>query len=154
MANGTDTTVIYMIVVLLAVAEQVIAIVAGCAPVVSVWVVRKVLNKETGVAQGLSPAAAANHPRTLTQQLMQPGRETHTETPQERRLRKWKRSRASDPYPTMTTRQSTASEEALDPHAVTPGDVDSLERSETWEMGKVASASGKNDAKESSGSVG
>lgn len=153
MADGTDTTVIYMIVVLLAIAEQVIAIIAGCAPVVSAWIVRIVLHKETGVR--ISPAAAAagnaNQPRTLTQRIMRPDRESHAETPQERRLRKWKRSKASDPYPTITTVQSTASEEVL--RGGTPGDGDSVRRSETWELGEVSSHSGRNDGRGSSGSI-
>lgn len=116
MANGKDTTVIYMIVVLLALAEQVIGIVAGCAPVVSTWFVRLVLTKGSRKnAAKISPGAAANAPRTLTQRFW-PNREGgEPETPQERRRRKWKRSTATDPYPLTVTVQTTASEEALDP---------------------------------------
>lgn len=149
MANGTDTTVIYMIVTLLALAEQVIAIVAGCAPVVSAWVVRTVLAPKDTRGAPISPAAFANQPRTLTQR-MRPDRESCAETPQERRLRKWKRSKASDPYPTLTTVQSTVSEERL--RGGTPGDDDSVRRSDTWELGEIPSIS-KNDARENPGSI-
>lgn len=137
MADGKDTTVIYMIVVLLALAEQVIAIVAGNAPVVSAWFVRLVVRKSNPDA--LSPGAAANVPRTITQRF-RPDREGSKETPQERRLRKWKRSGASDPYPiTVTTVQSTASEEALHPKHASLGDAESGRGVEAWEMSEDAS---------------
>ncbi|CAN8101521.1 unnamed protein product [Discula destructiva] len=147
MANGTDTTVIYMIVVLLALAEQVIAIVAGCAPVVSAWFVRLVLQR--GSRDAISPAAAANLPRTITQRF-RPDREggVGQETPQDRRRRKWKRAKASDPYPTITTAQSTASEVALDPGhaaALQVGEAESAHRSETWEMSDFTSVAVKTD---------
>ncbi|KUI60553.1 hypothetical protein VP1G_07728 [Cytospora mali] len=137
MADGTDTTVIYMIVVLLALAEQVIAMVAGNAPVVSAWFVRLVLKR--GKRDAVSPAEAANVPRTLTQRFW-PDREGHQESPKERRLRKWKRSGASDPYPiTITTVQSTASQEALDPRHRSLGDAESGRGSEAWELSENAS---------------
>lgn len=137
MADGTDTTVIYMIVVLLALAEQVIAMVAGNAPVVSAWFVRLVLKR--GKRDAVSPAQAANVPRTITERFW-PDREGGEETPRERRLRKWKRATASDPYPiTFTTGQSTASEEALDPGHRTLTATESNQRSETWELSENGS---------------
>ncbi|ROV90416.1 hypothetical protein VSDG_08426 [Cytospora chrysosperma] len=103
LADGKDTTVIYMIVVLLALVEQVIAVIAGNAPVVSAWFIR-IFVKRGNRDAAISPGAAANVPRTITQRFW-PDREGGKETPQERRLRKWKRSGASDPYPiTITTR--------------------------------------------------
>lgn len=131
MAGGTEKTVIYMIVVLLALAEQVIATVAGNAPVVSAWAVRLVMRRGTLQDQGVSP----NVPRTLTQRFW-PDREGKPESPRERRLRRWKRGSASDPYPitiTTTLQQTTASEEALDPTCGAVGDVESR-RSEAWEL--------------------
>lgn len=151
MANGTDTTVIYMIVVLLALAEQVIAIVAGCAPVVSAWVVRTVLAKESGVSP-ISPAEAANQPRTITRR-MRPDRESREETPQERRVRKWGRGKASDLYPTITTVQSTASEEALDPRSEVGVNGDDVRREETWELGEMGSVSVKGERRGSPVSI-
>lgn len=131
MANGTDTTVIYMIVVLLALAEQVIAMIAGNVPVVSVWFVKLFFRRGTRTA--VSPGAAANLPRTVTERFW-PDREADQGTPRERRLRKWKRSGASDPYPTVTTVRSTASEEALDPGFRAAGAAETDSRSETWEL--------------------
>lgn len=132
MANGTDSTVTYMIVVLLALAEQVIAMVAGNAPVVSAWLVRLVMKRST--RSGASPGAAANVPRTVTERFW-PDREGERETPRDRLARKWRRSKASDPYPTITTGLRTASEEALDPGAGTLGDAESgRSRSEGWEL--------------------
>lgn len=142
MADGTDKTVIYMIVVLLALAEQVIAMVAGNAPVVSAWIVRLVMKRGThGGEPGISPGAAANAPRTLTERFW-PDREgkDEPETPRERRMRKWKRGSASDPYPiTVTTLQSTASEEALDPGCGALADIESGRGSEAWELTEIAS---------------
>lgn len=136
MANGKDTTVIYMIVVLLALAEQVIGIVAGCAPIVSTWFVRLVLPRGSRDAK-ISPGAAANAPRTITQRFW-PNREGgEPETPQERRLRKWKRSTATDPYPLTMTVQTTASEEALDPGFAELRNAESGRRSEGIEMGDI-----------------
>lgn len=141
MANGKDTTVIYMIVVLLALAEQVIGIVAGCAPIVSTWFVRLVLQKGSRDAK-ISPGAAANAPRTITQRFW-PNREGgEPETPRERRLRKWKRATMSDPYPLTTTVQMTASEEALDPGFAELGHAESRPRSEGIEMGNITSVKG------------
>lgn len=138
MADGKDTTVIYMIVVLLALAEQVIAIIAGCAPIVSTWFVRLVLHKGSRDAK-ISPGAAANAPRTITQRFW-PNREgDEPETPRERRLRKWKRSTATDPYPITMTVQSTASEEALDPGFAALGTTESGRASENVELGDVVS---------------
>lgn len=138
MADGTDTTIIYMIVVLLALAEQVIAMVAGNAPVLSAWTVRLVLKGGPRRA-AVSPGAAANLPRTVTQRFW-PDREGAQEPSQERRLRKWKHSGASDPYPLTTTVQSTASEEALDPSGARQfGDAESGLRSETWELSDIGS---------------
>ncbi|KAH8770813.1 hypothetical protein F5883DRAFT_642774 [Diaporthe sp. PMI_573] len=139
MANGKDTTVIYMIVVVLALAEQVIGIVAGCAPIVSTWFVRLVLQKGSRDAK-ISPGAAANAPRTITQRFW-PNREGgEPETPRERRLRKWKRSTATDPYPLTMTVQTTASEEALDPGFAELGNVESGRRSQGIELGEVTPA--------------
>lgn len=138
MADGTDKTVIYMIVVLLALAEQVIAIIAGCAPVVSGWFIRRVMHKGQAGREPASPGGG-NVPRTITERF-RPDREGPEETPRERRLRKWGRGKASDPYPTLTTGQSTASEEALDPRVGTPGDAESERRSETWELSDVEAA--------------
>ncbi|POS69009.1 hypothetical protein DHEL01_v212597 [Diaporthe helianthi] len=142
MANGTDKTVIYMIVVILALAEQVIGIVAGCAPIVSTWVVRLVLHKGSSNAR-ISPGAAANAPRTITQRFW-PNREGgEPETPQERRKRKWKRPKASDPYPLTVTMQTTASEEALDPGFAELGNAESGSgrRSDGIEMGDLTPVS-------------
>ena len=142
MADGKDTTVIYMIVVLLALAEQVIGIVAGCAPIVSTWFVRLVLRKGSRDAK-ISPGAAANAPRTITQRF-RPDREGgEPETPRERRLRKCGRSTASDPYPITMTVQSTASEEALDPGFAALGNIESGRRSEGLELSDVTSVSGE-----------
>lgn len=138
MADGTDSTVIYMIVVMLALAEQVIAIVAGNAPVISAWFVRLVRKKTThGVA---SPGAAANLPRTVTERFW-PDREGEADIPRDRRLKKWRRSKASDPYPTITTVQGTTSEEALDPglFETGPPDVESGHGVELWELRENAS---------------
>lgn len=145
LADGKDTTVIYMIVVLLALAEQVIAVIAGNAPVVSAWFIRLFVNRGNRDA-AISPGAAANVPRTITQRFW-PDREGGKETPQERRLRKWKRSGASDPYPiTITTVRTTASQEALDPGCKTLGDAESGGRSEAWELSERAStAAGTNN---------
>jgi hypothetical protein len=133
-ANGKDTTVIYMIVVILALAEQVIGIVAGCAPIVSTWFVRLVLHKGSRDHNKISPGAAANAPRTITERFW-PNREGgKPETPRERRLRKWKRSTATDPYPLTVTVQTTASQEALDPGCVELGNAESARRSDGIEM--------------------
>ncbi|KAJ0106935.1 hypothetical protein J7T55_011030 [Diaporthe amygdali] len=143
MADGTDTTVIYMIVVILALAEQVIGIVAGCAPIVSTWFVRLVLRKGSRDAK-ISPAAAANAPRTLTQRFKLDREGGEPETPQERRLRKWKRSKASDPYPTLnTTILTTASEEALDPGFEALRNAESGRRSDALELSDVTSVGGR-----------
>ncbi|KAK2613136.1 hypothetical protein N8I77_000065 [Diaporthe amygdali] len=143
MADGTDTTVIYMIVVILALAEQVIGIVAGCAPIVSTWFVRLVLRKGSRDVK-ISPAAAANAPRTLTQRFKLDREGGEPETPQERRLRKWKRSKASDPYPTLnTTILTTASEEALDPGFEALRNAESGRRSDALELSDVASVGGR-----------
>lgn len=134
-AKGKDTTVIYMIVVFLAISEQVIAMVAGNAPVVSAWVVRKM---RRGKRDNISPAAAANKPRTLTERFW-PNREGDPESPRERR-RKWKHSGGSDPYPiTITTMQSAASQEALDPRHRSLDDNESGPGSEAWELGENVS---------------
>lgn len=144
MADGKDVTVIYMIVVLLALAEQVIAVIAGNAPVMSAWFVRLFLKRGSRDA-AISPGAAANVPRTITQRFW-PDREGHKETPRERQLRKWKRSGASDPYPiTVTTVRTTASQEALDPGCKILADTESGGRSEVWELSERAStAAGTN----------
>ena len=129
-----------MIVVFLALAEQVIAMVAGNAPVVSAWFVRLVLKR--GKRDAISPAQAANVPRTITERFW-PDREGGEETPRERRLRKWKRSTPSDPYPiTLTTGRSTASEEALDPGNRTLTASESGQRSEAWELSESGSIAG------------
>lgn len=146
MADGTDKTVIYMIVVLLALAEQVIALIAGNAPVVSAWFVRLFLKKGSR-DDAVSPGAAANVPRTISQRFW-PDREGGEETPRERRLRKWKRSGASDPYPiTVTTMRTTASQEALDPGQKVLGDMESGRGgAEAWELSERAStAAGTNN---------
>lgn len=146
MADGKDTTVIYMIVVLLALAEQVIGIVAGCAPIVSTWFVRLVLHKGSrgDAAAKISPGAAANAPRTITQRFWPDREGGEPETPRERRLRKWKRSTATDPYPITMTVQSTASEEALDPGTFARlGTAESGRASEGVELGDVVSVKGK-----------
>lgn len=137
MADGTNTTVIYMIVVLLALAEQVIAIVAGNSPVISAWFVRLVRKKTTHDFAG--PGAAANLPRTVTERIW-PDREGGEETSRNRRLRKWRRSKASDPYPMITTVQGTTSEEALDPglFGTGPPDVESGHGEEMWELSENA----------------
>ncbi|KAK7698062.1 hypothetical protein SLS64_012940 [Diaporthe eres] len=143
MADGKDTTVIYMIVVILALAEQVIGIVAGCAPIVSTWFVRLVLHKGSRGDAKISPGAAANAPRTITQRFWPDREGGQPETPRERRLRKWKRSTATDPYPITMTVQSTASEEALDPGFAALGTAESGRASEGVELGDVASVRGK-----------
>lgn len=137
-ANGKDTTVIYMVVVALALAEQVIAIIAGCAPVVSTWFVRLVLHRGSRDAK-ISPGAAANAPRTITQRFWPDREGGEPETPRERRLRKWKRSTATDPYPITMTVQSTASEEALDPGFAALGITESGRGSEGVELTEVTS---------------
>lgn len=142
MANGTDSTVTYMIVVLLALAEQVIAMVAGNAPVVSAWLVRLVMRRSARRGCGgdkASPGAAANVPRTITQRFWpdregEGGPDTTRETPRDRLARKWRRSKASDPYPTITTGLRTTSEEALDPRSGVLEDAESGRRSDAWEM--------------------
>lgn len=133
MANGVDRTVIYMIVVLLALAEQVIAIVAGNAPVSTAWFVRLVRKKTTHDVA--SPGAAANLPRTVTARFW-PDREGEADSPHGRRLRNCRRSKASDPYPTTSTVQGTTSEEALDPglYQNGPPDVESGHGVEMWEL--------------------
>lgn len=142
MADGKDTTVIYMIVVALALAEQVIGIVAGCAPIVSTWFVRLVLHRGSRDAK-ISPGAAANAPRTITQRFWPDREGGEPETPRERRLRKWKRSTATDPYPITMTVQSTASEEALDPGFAALGATESGRASEGVELSEVTSVRGK-----------
>ncbi|KAI3395432.1 hypothetical protein diail_1361 [Diaporthe ilicicola] len=136
LAKGKDTTVIYMIVVFLAISEQVIAMVAGNAPVVSAWIVRTM---RRGKRDNISPAAAANVPRTITERFW-PNREAETGTPHAGRLRKWKHSGGSDPYPiTITTMQSTASQEALDPRHRALDDNESGPVSEAWELNEHVS---------------
>lgn len=144
MADGTDSTIIYMIVVFLALAEQVIAIVAGNAPVVSAWFVRLVRKKTT--RDIASPGAAANLPRTVTERFW-PDREGKEETPRDRWLGKLRRSKASDPYPAITTGQGTTSEEALDPGTSALGltDVESGHGVEVWELSENVSVLAESD---------
>lgn len=116
-----------MIVVLLALAEQVIAIVAGCAPVVSAVVVRLLVRRKHNNKPDV------NLPRTLTQRF-RPGREGA------------KRAKASDPYPTTgaaTGAQGSASEEALDPGFAGREEAEGARGDEGWELGAVASVSAK-----------
>lgn len=144
MASGTDSTIIYMVVVLLALAEQVIAIVAGNAPVMSAWFVRLVRSKT--IRDVASPGAAANLPRTITERFW-PDREGEQETPRDRRLRKLRRSKASEPYPTITTGHETTSEEALGPGLSAPEltDIESGHGIEAWELSENVSILAQDD---------
>ncbi|RYP36012.1 hypothetical protein DL768_010956 [Monosporascus sp. mg162] len=96
-ANGTNRTVIYPIVLILATAEQAVAMVAGSAPVASAAAIRIMWRKLPGPA----------HNRTVSQRIW-PGREARG-----RSLKRDSRG-VPDPFPiTDPTLMGTGSAEVL-----------------------------------------
>lgn len=144
MADVTNSTVSYMVVVILALAEQVIAIIAGNVPVVSAWFVRLVTRSTTG-RDLAHPGVAANLPRTATERFW-PDRDVELEVSRNRRLSRWAWSKTSDPYPAITTGHMMASEEALGPGLQATGRDESdrgVEMSELSENGSVVASDEK-----------
>lgn len=121
-ADGTNKTVIYPIVIILATAEQTISVIAGCIPVTSAWVrlfLGMRLRKRT-------PKSGSN--RTLTQRFW-PDRESGPKTES-----RDKRSGGSDPYPiTRATMTGLDSEEVLHPHESVDNEWGTL-NNESWPL--------------------
>ncbi|RYP93546.1 hypothetical protein DL770_000288 [Monosporascus sp. CRB-9-2] len=115
-ANGTNKTVIYPIVLILATAEQVVAMIVGSAPVASAAVIRLMWRKLPGPA----------HNRTVSQRIW-PGREARS-----RSLKKDSRG-IPDPFPiTDPTLMGTGSAEVLYSN-ITARHSDG-DNAESWEM--------------------
>jgi hypothetical protein len=119
-ANGSNKTVIYPIVLILATAEQAIAMMVGSAPVASAAVIRLIWRK--------FPAAAGRKKKTLTQRMW-PSREATTAPAR----------KAPDPFPiTGDTDMISGSSEVLyskTTHQDSGGEhVENVDKGDSWEV--------------------